>query len=235
MFRDIVADCNLMLDGDDTYPAKYARDMCNLIINKKADMVIGDRLTLNNLKDNKVHNFGNKLVKFLVNKLFKGDIKDVLTGYRAFSHRFVKSIPILSDGFEVETEITIHAVDKKLKILDIPIVYGSRPVGSFSKIKTYKDGYKILKTILKLYKEYRPGVYFKFHSVIMLIISLLIYVFLLNSKVFCNELVLIISLVIIMLSLLLYVVSVILHHIEVKHKKNYELFLNYIDINDRNN
>ena len=174
MFMDITADCYLMVDGDDTYSAKYAKEMCNYILEKKADMVIGDRLSGNYFKENKriFHNFGNKLVRRIINLLFKSKINDIMTGYRAFSYKFVKTFPILSKGFEIETEMTIHALDKNILIKEIPIEYKDRPVGSISKLDTFKDGFRVLKTILNLFIEYRPLAFFSILSIIFFIISI---------------------------------------------------------------
>ena len=149
MFRDIEADCYLMIDGDDTYPSENATDMCELVLSGRADMVIGDRLSSTYFTENKrpFHNFGNRIVRFLINKLFKNNVKDIMTGYRAFSREFVKSFPVLSKGFEIETEMTIHAVDKNFKLVEIPVTYRDRPEGSVSKLNTYSDGFKVLKTI----------------------------------------------------------------------------------------
>ena len=147
MFRDIDADCYLMIDGDDTYPSENAKEMCDLVLEGKADMVIGDRLSSTYFTENKrpFHNFGNKIVRFLINKLFKNKVKDIMTGYRAFSYEFVKSFPVLSKGFEIETEMTIHAVDKNFKLIEVPVNYRDRPEGSVSKLNTYKDGFKVLR------------------------------------------------------------------------------------------
>lgn len=158
MFRDIDADCYLMIDGDDTYPAEHAGEMAELVLNGKADMVIGDRLSSTYFTENKrpFHNFGNRIVRGLINGLFKSDIHDIMTGYRAFSPLFVKSFPILSKGFEIETEMTIHALDKNFKLAEIPVSYRDRPEGSTSKLNTYRDGARVLKTIVRLFREYRP-------------------------------------------------------------------------------
>ena len=157
MFRDIDAECYIMIDGDDTYPAENAREMCDLILSKKADMVIGDRLSSTYFTENKrpFHNLGNKMVRFLINKLFHNNVKDIMTGYRAFSYDFVKGFPVLSKGFEIETEMTIHAVDKNYHLVEVPVNYKDRPEGSVSKLNTYKDGFKVLKTIAVLFKEYK--------------------------------------------------------------------------------
>ena len=176
MFREIDADCYLMVDGDDTYSASNAKDMCDIVLEGKADMVIGDRLSGAYFKENKrpFHNFGNRIVRFLINLLFRTDIKDIMTGYRAFSYRFVKGFPILSKGFEIETEMTIHAVDKNYKLVEVPITYKDRPEGSISKLNTYSDGFKVLKTIATLFKEYKPATFFNIFSIMFLIISLVL-------------------------------------------------------------
>ena len=142
MFREIDAQCYLMLDGDDTYPAENAREMCDLVLNKGVDMVIGDRLSSTYFHENKrpFHNAGNKSVRFLINKIFKSNVKDIMTGYRAFSRPFVKNFPVLSKGFEIETEMTIHALDKNFLLEEIPVEYRDRPEGSVSKLNTVSDG-----------------------------------------------------------------------------------------------
>mgnify|MGYP002622332349 CR=1 FL=1 len=179
MFRDIDADCYIMTDGDDTYPAEYARQMCDLVLSGKADMVIGDRLSATYFEENKrpFHNFGNSLVRGCINTFWsnKTKILDVMTGYRAFSPMFVKSFPILSQGFEIETEMTIHALDKNLLLQSIPVNYRDRPAGSFSKLNTYVDGAKVLMTIFNLYRNYRPLRFFGAAAVILMCISLLMF------------------------------------------------------------
>ncbi len=216
MFRDIEADCYLMIDGDDTYPAEHAKMMVDLVLNKGVDMVIGNRLSTTYFTENKrrFHNLGNRTVRFFINKLFGNEIKDIMTGYRAFSHLFVKSFPVLSKGFEIETEMTIHAVDKNFLLEEVPVLYrdrpeGSvshlfvksfpvlskgfeietemtihavdknflleevpvlyrdRPEGSVSKLNTISDGMKVLRTIVTLFREYRP---FTFFSVIAIVL-----------------------------------------------------------------
>ncbi|MBQ9833012.1 MAG: glycosyltransferase [Clostridia bacterium] len=162
MFRDIEADCYIMTDGDDTYPAEYARQMAELVLEKNADMVVGDRLTATYFTENKraFHNTGNKLVRKLVNLIFKGNITDIMTGYRAFSPMFVKSFPIQSKGFEIETEMTIHALDKNFHVVSLPVDYRDRPAGSVSKLNTVSDGIKVLKKIVRLFKDYKPLAFF---------------------------------------------------------------------------
>ena len=236
MFRDIDASCYLMVDGDDTYPAEDAKKMCDLILEKKADMFIGDRLSSTYFKENKrpFHNFGNRIVRWLINKLFKNNIKDIMTGYRAFSYEFVKTFPVLSKGFEIETEMTIHAVDKNFNLVEMPVTYRDRPSGSVSKLNTYKDGVKVLKTIATLFKEYRPAFFFNIISAILLIISLFMVtpVFM---EYFKTGLVprfptLIVGGVILTVSLLLWICGIILQVIVKKHKQLYELILNQMVI-----
>ena len=174
MFREIDAECYIMVDGDDTYPAEYGRKMANLVLEKNADMVVGDRLSSTYFNENKrpFHNFGNTLVRASVNRLFHTDIRDIMTGYRAFSFLFVKSFPVLSKGFEIETEMTIHAVEKNMRIENVVIEYRDRPSGSESKLNTYSDGFKVLKTIGRLYKNYRPFGFFGRISAVLMLVSM---------------------------------------------------------------
>ena len=162
MFRDIDAECYLMIDGDDTYPAENAREMVDLVLNKGVDMVIGDRLSSTYFTENKrpFHNMGNRIVRSLINHLFHSNVKDIMTGYRAFSRLFVKSFPVLSKGFEIETEMTIHALDKNFLLEEIPVTYRDRPEGSESKLNTVSDGMKVLKTIASLFRDYKPLLFF---------------------------------------------------------------------------
>ncbi len=162
MFREIDADCYLMVDGDDTYPADDADKMVSLVLEDGYDMVIGDRLSSTYFTENKrrFHNTGNVLVRKLVNRFFHGNVTDIMTGCRAFSRLFVKSFPILSKGFEIETEMTIHALNKNMGVIAVPIRYRDRPMGSVSKLNTFSDGVKVLKTILILFKDYKPLPFF---------------------------------------------------------------------------
>lgn len=173
MFRDIDAQCYLMIDGDDTYPAIHAREMVDKILNGEAEMVVGDRLSSTYFTENKrrFHNAGNKSVRGLINFLFKNDVRDIMTGYRAFSYLFVKSFPVLSKGFEIETEMTIHALDKKMSIENVIVDYKDRPEGSESKLNTVSDGMRVMKTIFKLFKNYRPLMFFGIISAILLLAS----------------------------------------------------------------
>lgn len=175
MFAEIDAECYLMVDGDDTYPAEAAREMVDEVIVRKADMVIGDRLSSTYYQENKrpFHNVGNNMVRWSINTLFKNDIRDIMTGYRAFSYRFVKTFPVLSKGFEIETEMSIHAVDKNMLVRSVIVNYRDRPEGSISKLKTYSDGIKVMLTIQRLFRTYRPGVYFSIIAGVLLFIALL--------------------------------------------------------------
>lgn len=162
MFREIDAECYIMVDGDDTYPAEFAPEMAKKVLEENSDMVVGDRLSSTYFTENKrpFHNFGNRIVRFLVRKVFKNSINDIMTGYRAFSYNFVKTFPVLSRGFEIETEMTIHACDKKMQIDNVIIEYRDRPQGSESKLNTFSDGFKVLKTIGNLFKNYQPLKFF---------------------------------------------------------------------------
>ena len=234
MFRDIDADCYLMIDGDDTYPADNAKEMCNLVLEGKADMVIGDRLSSTYFTENKrpFHNMGNRLVRFLINKIFKNNIKDIMTGYRAFSYDFVKGFPVLSKGFEIETEMTIHAVDKNFKLVEIPVTYRDRPEGSVSKLNTYKDGLKVLKTIGTLFKEYRPSLFFNLIAFLFLIITLVLgippFVEYFQTGLVLKFPSLIVASISLVISILLCIAGIILEVIAKKHKQLYELYLQTI-------
>lgn len=173
MFREIDADCYLMVDGDDTYPAEYAREMANLVLEKQADMVIGDRLSSTYYTENKrpFHNFGNDLMRFGINTLFRSNIKDIMTGYRAFSYAFVKTFPVLSKGFDIETEMTIHAVHKNMRVENVVVDYRDRPAGSESKLNTFKDGFKVIKAMIKFFKTYKPMAFFGILSAALLLIA----------------------------------------------------------------
>lgn len=172
MFREIDAEVYIMVDGDDTYPADHAVDLIKPVLERNADMVVGDRLSSTYFEENKrpFHNMGNSIVRWSINNLFKSSIKDIMTGYRAFSYEFVKTYPVTSKGFEIETEMSIHAVDRNLQVDNVVIEYRDRPEGSESKLNTYVDGFKVLMTIVKLYKNYKP---FGFFSVISTILALL--------------------------------------------------------------
>ena len=175
MFREIDAEVYIMVDGDDTYPADYGREMVDLVLKKNADMVVGDRLSSTYFQENKrpFHNFGNSIVKAAINFLFKTEIKDIMTGYRAFSFQFAKSFPILSKGFEIETEMSIHAVDKNMQVENIVIEYRDRPEGSESKLNTYSDGIKVLRTITRLFRIYKQLAFFGVIAGVLALLSIL--------------------------------------------------------------
>lgn len=178
MFREIDAQCYIMIDGDDTYPAEMGREMVNKVLERNVDMVVGDRLSSTYFEENKrpFHNFGNSLVRGSINRLFRSNVRDIMTGYRAFSYEFVKSFPVLSKGFEIETEMSIHAVDKNMAVENIIIEYRDRPQGSESKLNTYSDGFKVLKTIGRLYKNYKPMQFFGMVSLLLFIIAACMFV-----------------------------------------------------------
>ena len=231
MFKDIDADCYLMIDGDDTYPKENAREMCEYVLNKQADMVIGDRLSSTYFTENKrpFHNFGNKLVRSLINSLFRSNVRDIMTGYRAFSYDFVKTFPVLSKGFEIETEMTIHALDKNFLLKEIPVEYRDRPAGSVSKLNTISDGVKVLKTIGRLFKEYKPTIFFGLISLVFLIISFCfgipVFVEYFKTGLVPRFPTLIFSGFMLMISILMFVCGVILEVIVKKHRQLFELFL----------
>ena len=178
MFREINADCYILIDGDDTYPAEFGPEMVRKVLEEQSDMVVGDRLSSTYFDENKrpFHNLGNSLVRGTINRLFKSNIRDIMTGYRAFSYQFVKTFPVLSKGFEIETEMSIHAVDKNMKVDNVIIEYRDRPEGSESKLNTYSDGFKVLKTIMKLYKDYKPFGFFGMLSLLLLLVAVVAFV-----------------------------------------------------------
>lgn len=175
MFRDIDAECYIMTDGDDTYPAEFAPEMIKRVLDRNVDMVVGDRLSSTYFTENKrpFHNFGNSIVRKSINMLFCTDIKDIMTGYRAFSYQFVKSFPVLSKGFEIETEMSIHAADKNMFVENVIIEYRDRPEGSVSKLNTYSDGFRVLRTIARLYRTYKPLNFFGTIAGVLAILSVL--------------------------------------------------------------
>lgn len=178
MFREIEAQCYIMVDGDDTYPMEYAREMADKVLNCNADMVVGDRLSSTYFTENKrpFHNFGNTIVRSSINRLFRCEIKDIMTGYRAFSYGFVKTFPVLSTGFEIETEMTIHAVYNNMQIENVIVDYRDRPEGSESKLNTFSDGFKVLRTIVKLYRDYKPLGFFGLCALLLAVIAVLMFI-----------------------------------------------------------
>lgn len=236
MFRDIEADCYLMIDGDDTYPAENAREMCQLVLEGKADMVIGDRLSSTYFEENKrpFHNFGNDLVRKSINTLWhpKEPIQDVMTGYRAFSPMFVKTFPILSQGFEIETEMTIHALDKNLLLRSLPVQYRDRPAGSVSKLNTYTDGIKVLLTIFNLYRDYKPMHFFGVVAAILALLSIVLFVPVLGEYIHTGLVprfpTFIGSVFLMTMALLSLVCGLILDTNATNSRKNFELQMNII-------
>lgn len=232
MFRQIDAECYLMIDGDDTYPAEDARRMCDLVLQKGVDMVIGDRLSSTYFTENKrpFHNTGNRLVRSLINYLFESDVRDIMTGYRAFSFTFAKHFPVLSRGFEIETEMTIHALDKNYLLEEVPVQYKDRPKGSVSKLNTYSDGIKVLMTIFRLFRDYQPLRFFTACSLILWIIALAmfipVFVEYLQTGLVPRFPTLIVSTVLAIIALLLWVCGLILDVTNKKHRQLYEILLN---------
>ena len=178
MFREIEAECYIMVDGDDTYPMEKAREMADMVLYHSADMVVGDRLSSTYFTENKrpFHNFGNSLVRSSINSFFGCNIKDIMTGYRAFSYGFVKTFPVLSTGFEIETEMTIHAVYNNLQIENVVVDYRDRPEGSESKLNTFSDGFKVLHTIVKLYRDYKPFGFFGLCAAVLAVIAIVLFI-----------------------------------------------------------
>ena len=173
MFREIDAESYIMVDGDDTYPMEFAGEMVDKVLNHNADMVVGDRLSSTYFTENKrpFHNFGNSIVRGSINQLFGCDIKDIMTGFRAFSYQFVKTFPVMSKGFEIETEMTIHAVSNNMQVENVIVEYRDRPEGSESKLNTYSDGIKVIMTIIRLYREYKPFGFFGILSLLLMAVS----------------------------------------------------------------
>lgn len=235
MFREIDAEAYIMVDGDDTYPAEYGRQMVDEVLIKNVDMVVGDRLSSTYFNENKrpFHNFGNSLVRGSINRLFASDIRDIMTGYRAFSYLFVKSFPVLSQGFEIETEMTIHAVHNNMSISNVVIEYRDRPEGSESKLNTYVDGAKVLGTIFRLYKNYKPLGFFSLLSGILLLISFIMFVPILvkfvHTGLVPNFPTLIVSGFIALTAIISLFVGLILSTMVEKGRQEYEFRLQIID------
>ena len=234
MFRQIDADCYIMADGDDTYPAEHAREMARMVLEENMDMVIGDRLSSTYFVENKraFHNFGNRLVRWLINKLFAGNIKDIMTGYRAFSYDFVKLMPIESNGFEVETEMTINALDKKFNICEIPVQYRDRPEGSVSKLNTVKDGMRVIGTIFRMFKNYRPMMFFGLLSAVLFVLGsvgfMSVFIEYLQTHLVLRFPTLIVATVTILASIILFSSGLILDIIIRKHRQNALVQINCI-------
>ena len=238
MFRDIQADCYLLVDGDDTYPAASAAKMCNLVLSEGADMVVGDRLSTTYFIENKrrFHSFGNVLVRKLVNSIFKGDIRDIMSGYRAFSPLFAKTYPVLSKGFEIETDMTIFALDKNMHILTIPVDYQDRPAGSVSKLNTFRDGARVLRTIARLFKNYRPMLFFGLSGLVLFSVGLVFFVSVLIEYIQTDLVLrfptLFLSLFLIMCAVQSFTCGLILDSIAENNRRLYELEFNRIKNKD---
>lgn len=243
MFREIDADCYLMIDGDDTYPAEHAREMCDLVLEKGYDMIVGDRLSSTYFEENKrlFHNTGNVLVRKLVNLFWKGNITDIMTGYRAFGKRFVKSFPVLSKGFEIETEMSIFALDNNMLLKSVPVNYRDRPEGSESKLNTISDGFKVIKTIFKMFKDYRPMMFFSIIATFLMLGSLALFVPVLieymDSGLVRRFPTMIISGFVALASLLSFACGLILDTISKKEHQNFEIQMNIMEMlsNEKNN
>ncbi len=232
MFREIDADCYLMIDGDDTYPAQNAREMVRCVLEDHVDMVIGDRLSSTYFTENKrmFHNSGNRLVRGLINRIFKSNIRDIMTGCRAFSRLFVKTFPVLSKGFEIETEMTIHALDKNFLLKEIPVAYRDRPEGSVSKLNTVRDGLKVLKTIAGLFKNYKPLRFFTCIAIVLWLISLGLFWPVLTGYIHTGLVprfpTLIVCSALAAAGAVVEACGLILDVVVKKHRQMYELFLN---------
>ena len=235
MFREIDADCYIMTDGDDTYPANKAREMVDLVLNEGADMVVGDRLSSTYFTENKraFHNAGNVTVRRLVNKLFKGNVKDIMTGSRAFSPLFVKTFPVLSQGFEIETEMTIHALDKNMNLREVQVDYRDRPEGSVSKLNTVRDGIKVLLTIGLTYKNYKPLQFFGLIALAFFLICLIMFIFVL-AQYFQTDILKIPTLVgvgfLFVSGVLSLSCGLILNTLVGQNRQNFEIKMNMLDL-----
>lgn len=230
MFHDIEADCYFLVDGDDTYPAEAAPEMCEAILSEQYDMVIGDRLSSTYFQENKrrFHDTGNRLVKYLINQIFHSDIKDIMTGCRALSRQVVKSMPLLSKGFEIETEMTIFALDNNWRIRQIPITYKDRPEGSESKLSTFSDGMKVLTTIFRLFRDYKPLRFFSYIALFLVFIALValipVLVEYLHTGLVPRYPTLIVCGFVILFAMLLWVCGIILEVMLVRHRQLCQLF-----------
>lgn len=237
MFREIDAQCYIMADGDDTYPAEYAPEMASKVLERGVDMVVGDRLSATYFTENKrpFHNFGNKLVRRSINALFKSDIRDIMTGYRAFSYQFVKSFPVLSKGFEIETEMSIHAIEKNMLVENMVVSYRDRPEGSVSKLNTVSDGIKVLSTIGKLYKNNKPFAFFGIIALILALIAAIMFLPVFSEYLHTGQVrrfpTLIVSGFIAIAAILSFFSGLILETLHEKNRHDFEMRL--IDIQNR--
>ena len=237
MFREIDAECYIMTDGDDTYPAEFAPQMADMVLNKNCDMVVGDRLSSTYFQENKrpFHNFGNDIVRKSINFLFKSKIKDIMTGFRAFSYQFVKTFPVLSTGFEIETEMTIHAVDKNMAVGNVVIDYRDRQEGSESKLNTFSDGFKVIKTIIRLFKAYKPILFYGLVALILAIISIGFFIPILviygETGLVPKFPTLIMCCFVMTVAILSFFSGSILQSLRQKEKQDFELHLNQVYFN----
>ncbi|MFK8261346.1 glycosyltransferase family 2 protein [Leuconostoc mesenteroides] len=238
MFREIDAEAYIMIDADDTYPVEVIPDMYSRIVDRGIDMVVGDRLSSTYFEENKrpFHNVGNSLVRSLINFLFKTDIHDILTGYRGFSFNFVKTFPVLSRGFEIETEMSIHATEKRMLVENLVVTYRDRPDGSESKLNTYGDGLRVLKTVINLYRGYHPFAFYSIFSIISLIISATLFfgrvwIPYVQTHTVDNMPSLIVSMILFVLSVIAFFSGSILAAIQTNDKRNFELSV--IDASER--
>lgn len=242
MFQDIEAECYIMTDGDDTYPAEYAREMADKVLQRRVDMVVGDRLSSTYFQENKrpFHNFGNSLVRGSINRIFRSDIKDIMTGYRAFSYRFVKTFPVLSQGFEIETEMTIHAISMNMSIENVVVDYRDRPEGSESKLNTVSDGKKVLITIFNLFKNYKPFFFFSIIGFLLMLVDALIFIPTVWMPYLDTGLVehyptLIVCGFIALTGILFFFNGMILDSIKEKERREFEFRLNLLDVIQKGN
>ena len=234
MFREIDAQCYIMVDGDDTYPMEYAAEMVKKVLEYNADMVVGDRLSTTYFTENKrpFHNFGNSLVRGSINLLFKSEIKDIMTGYRAFSYQFVKTFPVMSKGFEIETEMTIHAVNNNMQVENVLVDYRDRPEGSESKLNTYSDGMKVLMTIARLFREYKPFPFFSMVTAVLMLVALVffapVFVEYLNTGLVLKIPTLIVCGFVALAAIQSFFAGLILNNIVQRDRKNFEMDLNRV-------
>lgn len=240
MFREIDAECYIMIDGDDTYPLEFAREMVDKVLQFGSDMVVGDRLSSTYYEENKrpFHNVGNSLVKNCINFLFKSEIQDIMTGYRAFSYQFVKSFPVLSKGFEIETEMTIHAVYNNMQVDNVVVEYRDRPEGSESKLNTFSDGFKVLMTIAKMFRQYKPLAFFSLVAAVLTVLAAVFFVPVLlefwETGLVERFPTLIVCGFVELAAIQSVFVGVILHNLGVKDRRDFELQLYGIDRKFRN-
>lgn len=228
MFREVEAEAYILVDGDDTYPAEAAREMITRVLEHQADMVVGDRLSSTYFTQNKrpFHNMGNTVVKMMINCLFHSEIKDIMTGYRAFSRGFIKTYPVLSKGFEIETEMSIHAIERNMQVENVVINYRDRPEGSESKLNTYSDGVKVLRTIVRLFRNYHPFSFFSMLALFLVLLSTGFMIPVLNEFFKTGMVPRIPTLIVcgfgILAALLLFIGGVILSEMQAKDKRDFE-------------